>query len=172
MILVLPLLFACIPDDWDGQPYTGPGTSIPTGSDTGVQVVRDGLAGAWVSEGADLSELLANEPFNYVRVDAVFEANGDYTVVGEDVDGTTWPLSGTWTATEGTPGTVTLDQTEPYEATALGIWQVDGSVLTYEVVQTTPDYGFQPPSVGAGFGSSTGPGLSPGVNVQTYRAAP
>lgn len=169
MILVLPLLFACIPDDWNGQPYTGPGSVV---GDTGAMPVRDGLAGAWVSQGADISELLANEPFNYVRVDALFEESGAYTVIGEDADGVTYPLSGTWSAEAGTPGTVSLDQIEPYEAIAVGLWQVDGGTLTYEVVQTSPDYGFQPPSVGAGFGSSTGPGLSPGVNVQIYRAAP
>ena len=171
MICLLPLLFACIPDDWNGQPYTGPGTGAPAG-DSGLLPVGDGIEGNWLSQGADLSELLANEPFNYVRVDAMFEANGDYSVIGEDADGETYPLSGTWTTVAGTPGTITLTQTEPYDATAFGIWQVDGSVLTYEVVQTAPDYGFQPPSAGAGFGSSTGPGLSPGVNVQTYRVAP
>lgn len=167
--MLLFSLLACIADDWNGQPYTGPGTAS---GDTGGAVVvgDDGLAGAWRSAGADLSDLLADEPFRYVRVEATFDAAGSYEVVGTDADGTEWPLVGTWTAEPGTPGTVTLQQTEPYVATAEGIWQVDGgTTLTYEVVQTSPDYGFQPPTPGSGFGSTTGPGLTPGINVQTYR---
>lgn len=170
MLLLLPLLLGCVPDDWNGQPYMGP-TSTTLVGDSGLATTgSDGLEGTWVSEGSDLSDLLANEPFNYVRVDATFGTNGSYSVVGEDVNGDVWPLEGSFTASAGTPGTVTLDQTDPYEAIAEGIWQVDGGlVLTYEVVQTTPSYGFVAPTPGSGFGSTTGPGLSPGINVQTYR---
>lgn len=166
--LLAPLLVGCLADDWNGQPYTGPGT---TSGDTGVVVTgSDDLAGSWRSAGGDVSGLLADEPFRYVRVDAVFEPSGAYEVIGTDADGAEWPLVGTWTADPGTPGTVTLEQAEPYVATAVGIWQVEGgTTLTYEVVQTSPDYGFQPPTPGSGFGSTTGPGLTPGINVQTYR---
>lgn len=172
MILLLPMLFGCIEDDWNGQPYTGYDGAGTSGTDTGSSPGAAGITGEWVSEGADLATLLADEPFNYLRVDASFGASGIYEVVGEDADGTLWPLIGTWSVTEGTPGAIALDQTEPYAATAAGIWQVDGDVLTYEVVQTSPDYGFQAPTTGSGFGSSTGPGLTPGVNVQTYRWIP
>ncbi len=177
--LLALLLSGCIVDDWNGQPYMGPPSStgvpggLPTGAgDTGTIPVANGLEGVWISQGADLSDLLAAEPFNYVRVDAIFRPSGDYEVTGEDADGTLYPLLGTWTATEGTPGTITLDQDDPYVAVAEGLWQIDGNALTYEVVQITPSYGFQPPTPGSGFGSSTGPGLSPGANVQTYRRSP
>ncbi len=172
MILLFPLLSGCYVDDWNGEPYTGYEGATSSVSDTGAVPETGGLLGQWVSEGADLSVLLGGEPFLYVRVDATFDAAGSYEVVGEDADGTLWPLIGTWSATEGTPGTITLEQTEPYVATATGIWQVDGGALSYEVVQISPDYGFQPPTPGSGFGSSTGPGLTPGMNVQTYRWVP
>ncbi len=168
--MLLLTVTACIPDDWDGQPYRGwDDIGAPT-DETGAPIVTgDGLPGSWVSEGADLSDLLAGEPFNYVRVDATFDDAGGYSVVGEDANGDVWPLIGTWEAVEGAPGTITLVQVEPSEAIAEGLWQIDGDALTWETVQTTPDYGFQPPTPGSGFGSSTGPGLAPGVNVQTFR---
>src|SRR5687768_3303492 len=74
-IAVLGLLAGCMPDDWNGEPYAGPGTAADTGN-----VAAVAFAGTWVSEGADLSELFAAEPFSYERVDAVFEAGGEYAV--------------------------------------------------------------------------------------------
>jgi hypothetical protein len=79
-------------------------------------------------------------------------------------------LVGTFVADEGTsPATIVLTQTSPYAATAEGIYQVDGDTLTYEVVQTQPDYGFLPPTPETGFGSTSGTGLNPGDNIQIYR---
>jgi len=66
------------------------------------------------------------------------------------------------------PGTISLSQSVPTEATAEGIWQVSGTTLTYEVVQTDPDFGFTAPTPEAGFGSTAGPGLTPDINVQVY----
>lgn len=164
--LLLPVA-GCMPDDWDGEPWTGPGTSGDTGAPASAMV------GDWVSEGGDLSDLFAADPFRYVRVDASFAVDGTYAVTSRDDGGAEYLLAGTWSTDEATaPATVTLAQTEPYEALAAGIWQVDGDVLTWEVVQTVPDYGFVPPTPSAGFGSTSGPGLTPGANVQIYRSAP
>ena len=41
--------------------------------------------------------------------------------------------------------------------------------MTYEVVQTVPDYGYTPPTPTSGFGTTSGPGVSAGDNVQIYR---
>lgn len=175
--LSLLLLAGCFPDDWDGRPYrpdTGSGPGVVQTDDTGSAVTDDpGLPGAWRSEGGDLSELFSGDPFNYAWVEAEFGTDGDYVVTSADQGGAEYVLTGTYTVDEATtPGTVVLTQTEPYEATAEGIWQVDGDVLTYEVVQTDPDYGFAPPTPEAGFGSTAGPGLSSGANVQRYRRLP
>lgn len=178
--LALALLLAstaCMPDDYDG-------TGWPPAADTDVVADTDAtdtdvpsdapaIVGTWLSEGADLSDLFAGEPFNYVEVQAVFRANGRSEVHATDTDGATYDITGTYTVDAATdPATITVQQTSPYEATAEGIWSVAGDTLTYEVVQTVPDYGFAPPTPSSGFGTTSGPNLEPGTNVQTYRRAP
>lgn len=167
VLLGAVLLGGCFQDDY--VPGYVPEEEVVS-DDTASLVGGSALVGEWVSEGADLSELFANPPFEYVRVEARFEADGDYRVVAEDGGGTTYPLVGSYEVDEGTsPPSIVLTQDEPYAATARGIWKVDGGVLTYEIVQTVPDYGYTPPTPATGFGSTTGPGLSSGDNVQTYR---
>jgi len=128
--------------------------------------------GTWVSEGSDLSDLFAGFPFEYRSIEASFRADG--TVVTEivDKDGASYITSGTYTidATT-TPASINLQQVEPYQAVLVGIYQVSGAELTYEVVQVQPDYGYIPPTPDSGFGSTAGPSLSPGINVQTYERA-
>lgn len=164
-------LFACLPDDYTGEGLTplGDTSSAPTAS-----TEPDGemtIVGEWLSEGADLSELFSADPFAYASVTAVFRADGTFLVTAVDGQGTEYPLEGDFTVgTTTMPATIAIVQTEPYAAEASGIWEVAGDTLTYEVVQTTPDYGFGPPTPERDFGSTTGPGLAPGANVQTYQA--
>lgn len=165
--LLVPLA-GCAPDDWDGTDYV-PDTTVDT-TETGDSGSGEGFVGTWRSEGADLSELFASDPFNYASVDASFRSNGGYTVDATDADGAEYALVGTYTTDESTdPATIALLQSEPYEAIASGIYSVAGDTLTYEIVQTSPDYGFVPPTPGGGFGSTSGPNMDAGVNVQTYR---
>jgi hypothetical protein len=172
-VVLWMLLAGCFPDDWDGSPYVPPGSTTLPLSDTSGEVEGPALVGRWRSEGGDLSPLFSGEPFRYVRVEAEFGGGGAYVVTSVDGNGAQYVLTGTYTVDEGTtPATVSLLQEEPYEAEAEGIWEVDGDLLRYEVVQTVPDYGFVPPSPDEGFGSTAGPGLSPGNNVQVYRRAP
>ncbi|MEQ1567543.1 MAG: hypothetical protein ABMA64_18015 [Myxococcota bacterium] len=169
MLPLAALASACFPDDWDGQPYSG-WDGLAGATDTAAP--RSPLVGAWVSEGSDIAALLADPPFSYVRVDAVFGSDGSYSVDSITRDDLVIELSGTWSSDGSTtPAAIALHQTEPYEALASGIWQVEGGELTYEVVQTTPDYGYVPPTPAGGFGSTAGPGVEPGVNVQTFREA-
>lgn len=176
--MILWLSLACAPDDVSDRPdvddtadsVTDSGRD-DTGSDTDTGADTQSLVGRWVSAGEDICDLLAGDPFNYARIEAEFGSNGQYTVVATDDGGQTGTLSGSFTTSTATvPGTVTLNQTAPYTATALGIWQVAGNTLTYEVVQTDPDYGFTPPTPEAGFGSTAGDGIDAGANVQVYRA--
>ncbi len=159
------LLLACMPDD-----YVGP---LPTGTtpvdDTAAPDAAS-IAGDWLSEGDDLSDLFAGEPFNYASTTGSFGADGSYTAEVTDLEGTAYPIAGSYTVDVSTdPATIHIVQTAPYEAEADGIWQVAGDVLTYEVVQTTPSYGFTAPTPERGFGSTAGPGLAPDSNVQVYR---
>jgi hypothetical protein len=173
LILAAIGLGGCFPDDWNGQPYVPAGSTPTPPDDTGAPVAGgEDIVGTWTSEGSDLSDLFASEPFAYDRVECVFLADGTYVVTSVDGEGTEYVLRGTYTTPEPAedgPTAVTLQQVDPYVATALGIWEVEGDTLTYEVVQTVPDYGFTPPTVAGGFGSTGGPGMTSGLNVQVYR---
>jgi hypothetical protein len=160
------MLIGCLPDDVTDAPLrvdTGdPLDSAPVGE-------PGSLTGSWESVGDDVSALLSGEPFSIVRVDATFQADGAYRVDAENADGATASFAGTYTiGTDTAPATIAMSQTIPSAATSAGIWQVDGDTLTFETVQTVPDYGYVPPTPEGGFGSTAGPDMSPGVNVQTY----
>jgi hypothetical protein len=130
---------------------------------------EEAILGSWVSAGADVAPLLTL--FGVVQVDATFNADGTYSVTSLDGAGTPTNFSGTYTvAVDTTPHTIVTEQTVPSVLTAEGIWQVDAmDVMSYEVVQTTPDLGFAAPTPAGGFGSTSGPGLNPGDNVQVFR---
>ncbi|MEQ1505183.1 MAG: hypothetical protein ABMB14_23320 [Myxococcota bacterium] len=178
LAILVPALTGCLPDDWNGEAYTGPPDSgaatTETGAPTGSTGTGDGtIVGDWVSAGDDRSPLFAADPFAYQRVDATFEADGSYVVTTVTPDGAAIDLVGSYTVDDGTtPATIALSQQTPYVAEAEGIYAVDGGTMTYEVVQTVPDYGFTPPTPATGFGSTGGPGFDAGANVQIYRWVP
>ncbi len=125
-----------------------------------------------MSEGSDLSDLFANFPFEYRSIEATFQANGTVTTEIIDKDGASYVTSGTWVADSSTsPASIQLQQVEPYQASLVGIFEVRGDTLTYEVVQVQPDYGYLPPTPESGFGTTSGSGLTQGINVQTYERA-
>lgn len=131
------------------------------------------IVGAWLSEGEDISPLFRTVYFDYVEITADFDASGAYEVNATDDNGATYQFTGSYvvdTTTE--PASIVLSQATPDVATAEGIWQVEGSALTYEVVQTNPSDGTcSPPTPEAGFGSTDcGSLLDEGDNVQIYRA--
>jgi hypothetical protein len=165
---VLIFLAGCLPDDVTDQPLLVD-TGSPRERDTSLPAETGSLVGEWESAGDDVSELFAAEPYEIVRVGASFAADGTYRVDAENADGATASFAGTYvTGTDTVPATITLSQTLPSNATATGIWVVDGDTLTYEVVQTVPDYGYVPPTPAGGFGSTGGPDMVPGANVQVY----
>lgn len=172
MILALALFAACAPDDvTDDTTDTADTVDSGTDTDTGTDGDPGVITGEWVSQGDDISDLFAAAPFNYTRIDASFAADGSYLVTSVNADGASTDLTGTYVVDTSTnPGTIVLTQATPYAATAEGIWQVVDGVLTYEVVQTVPDYGYTPPTPSSGFGTTGGPNIEPGVNVQIYRA--
>lgn len=175
------LVVACRPEDdvkTDATPTptgdtgadttdTGPDTTDTGGTDTGTTPADPSIEGSWRSEGANIAPLF--QLFYYARIDADFATDGTYDVEVEDTSGGLTTFTGTYvvdTATD--PATIVLTQITPFKATAEGIWQVDGDTMTYEVTQTVPDAGFSPATPAGGFGSTAGPGLSPGDNVQIY----
>ena len=168
--LFLASAIGCVAeDDWDpNAQLNDTANDTATDTDSSEEAPDPALVGHWTSEGSDLSELLAGDPFNIVLVEASFEANSTYEVSSQDDAGATATFTGTWSVDPSTdPPGITLEQSAPYTATSVGLYAVEGDVLTYEIVQTVPDYGFAPPT--GDFGTTTGPGIDPGVNVQTFR---
>jgi len=167
MILALAL-FACTLDDvTDEQKDTAESdtdmdTDTDTDTDTEAATAGD-INDAWLSEGADISALFQEAPFSFVSVAATFNVDLGYTVVAMDGEGAATTFAGTFVVDATTsPGTITLTQSSPYTATSVGIYQVDADTLTYEAVQTVPDYGFTPPTPETGFGTTAGPGVVAG----------
>ncbi|MED5371380.1 MAG: hypothetical protein VX899_10230 [Myxococcota bacterium] len=167
LLFSLALTIGCVPDDVDDTNTDDTQTQDDTGTDdTGEETPV--ITGDWLSEGEDVSEVLGL--YGYVKVDATFNDDGTYTVVSTDGDGATTTFSGTYTADTSTdPHSIVLSQTQPSEATAEGIYAIDGTTMQYEVVQTVPDYGFTAPTPESGFGSTSGPGLSAGQNLQVFQ---
>jgi len=153
-------LLACLPEDIVQD-------DTATIINTSVEA-SEPLYGEWLSTGEDLSPLFAAPPFEYLSIDASFSDEG-YVVVGNTAD-EAYTFSGTFEIDASTsPASIVLTQSQPSNAVARGIYLVEDEVLTYEVVQVEPDYGFAAPTPEGGFGSTTGPNLGEGDNVQVYR---
>lgn len=154
--------------DADGDTDADSDTDTDSDSDADTDADADTIVGEWISQGGDRSALFA--PY-FTEITADFRSNGSYTVVATDNDGADTSFMGSYsTDTSTNPAGIQLFQTSPSNATSEGIYAVDGGTLTYETVIVTPDYGFEPPTAAAGFGSSSGDQLDPGDNIQTYRS--
>lgn len=173
-LMGLMLLAACEPtfdktDTEDDVSATDSESSdTQSATDTEEPDQADQLVGVWLSEGDDVSPLL--EYFDIVQIDAEFKSDLSYEVVSTDVDGAQIVYIGTYAVdlTTDIPS-ITLTQTSPTEVTSEGIFQVEDNTLTYEVVQTTPDIGFTPPTQEEGFGSTSGGGIAANVNIQIFQ---
>lgn len=120
----------------------------------------DELVATWVSEGTgQIAPGLAAAPFKTKKITATFNENQTYLVVSVDSSNSAVTYEGTWTAgtqAEGAIRTIVLNQTKPTSVTSSGIFQVTGTNLTYEVIQTTPAIdGIAAPTVEGGFGSTS-----------------
>lgn len=128
----------------------------------------------WVSEGDDVAPgLAANTAFPTARIDATFRANGTYEVVATNPDDVSVTFSGTY-ETEATAygdiREITLNQQTPSTVVAEGIYEIDGDVMTYEVIQVQPSVGALAPTAEDGFGSTSIGGTATGdIWIQTFR---
>lgn len=138
--------------------------------DDSGQTQDQDIVGSWISEGSNISPLFQSAFFSYVSIVAEFTSDSKYSVVATDGEGADTTFEGSYVVDiTGSIPTIVLTQTAPSAATAEGIWQLQSDELHYEVVQTNPNpYNFVAPTPETGFGSSSGPGLQPGDNVQIY----
>jgi hypothetical protein len=155
-----------------GMMLAGCGNAVAVGGN-GTQ--QQPIIGTWVSQGADLAPLLAGAPFNNTKITATFKDDGTYLVVGIDSSNKEIDYTGTYqimTSAVGNIIEIRLSQVTPSTAQAEGMYQIDTTQtparMQYEVVQTQPTNGLQPPAPDKGFGSTIYNGMQISTLVQKY----
>lgn len=121
------------------------------------------------SSGSNVAPLLT-ALFGTDSIFAKFNLDNSYVVEQYDTSNVKIEFTGTFSQTPSGVGSIweiTLNQSAPSALTAQGIFEISGTTMSYEVVQTDPDIGATPPTAAAGFGSSNGGGLGTS-NVQTF----
>jgi hypothetical protein len=155
-----------------GMMLAGCGEAVDVNG-TGMQ--QQPIIGTWVSQGADIAPLLAGAPFNNVKITATFKDDGTYTVVGIDSSNKEIDYSGTYQIMPSTVGNIVqirLSQVTPSTTQAEGMYQIDTTQMParmqYEVVQTQPTNGLQPPTPDKGFGSTIYNGMQISTLIQKF----
>lgn len=131
---------------------------------------EEGIQGEWYSAGTDVAPLLTML-FGTDSIYANFSTNMTYTVEQYDTTGAMLTLTGTYTQSESGVGSIwdiEVNQSAPAALVSAGIFEVSGTTMQYEIVQTSPDIGAVPPNATDGFGS-TNNGTLGTLNVQTYQ---
>lgn len=129
---------------------------------------REGAQGTWKSY--PVAPILSTFADSII---AVFNTNSTYEVAQWKA-GSKTTLTGTYVQTKSGTGniyTIKLNQSTPTVITAEGIFEVaaDDASMKYEVTQTSPALGANPPTAAGGFGSSSYNGVALGVaNIQNY----
>ena len=144
-------------------------SSSSSGND---EIEVEAIVGSWESEGQENVALGLQMIAKTSRIDATFEDDNSYNVVSTDSSGSAVTFTGTYELGEETASgirTITLQQSQPTSLVSEGIFQIEGSTMTYEVIQTDPNIGAEAPTVEGGFGSTIVNGQATGVFwVQTY----
>jgi hypothetical protein len=162
-------------DDGDNEPEPTCTDGIQNGDETGIDCggtcdpCEVGIQGQWQSSGANVAPLLVNL-FGTDSIYAEFRTDLTYTVEQYDTSGAVLTLEGTYQQMEsGTADIwdITVNQSTPAALTSVGIFEINGTTMRYEIVQTAPDIGAVPPTAAGGFGSTNGGALG-NLNIQTY----
>lgn len=149
---------------------TGFACGSSSSSDDAEQV--EAIVSEWVSEGAANVAPGLQMIAKTAKINASFASNSTYNVVSIDSSGAEVTFKGTFTVGEETASgirSITLQQTDPTTVVSEGIFQIEGTTMTYEVIQTEPNIGAEAPTVEGGFGSTIVNGNATGVFwVQKY----
>lgn len=142
----------------------------------------DPIVGTWVSTGANVPYGLRVAPFKVVKIVATFNDNKSYTVVQTDSANVLTTFTGTYSdnnstytdtgSTSFTKGAtiinIVANQASPSTVTSTGMYCVSGSNMTYEIIQTTPALGVNPPTPAQGFGSTSVGTTKYPIYIQKY----
>lgn len=152
-------------------------------STTATETPKDPIVGTWVCEGNNVPLGLRVAPFRVKKIVATFNENKSYTVVQTDSADVNTTFTGTYTNTESTfkdtvSASFTKDakiinivakQATPAVVTATGIYAINASNMSYEVIQTEPALtGVTPPTAEKGFGSTGIGGVAYPIYIQKY----
>ncbi len=145
-------------------------------------VPADPIVGTWVSDGANVA-LGLRIALKTKKIVATFNENKTYTVVQTDSSNVNTTFTGTYTNTESsytdtlstsfTKGakiySIVANQSGPSPAIATGIYAINSTNMSYEVIQTSPVIaGVLPPTAAGGFGSTTIGGTKYSIYIQKY----
>jgi uncharacterized lipoprotein NlpE involved in copper resistance len=126
------------------------------------------IHGTWVSEGDDIAQGLV-DVLGATRIEATFNADGTYVVETVSTLFPTFPtLTGTYETDEtefGDIREIALQQQTPQALVSEGIYEIDGDVMTYEVINVAQG---TPPTAEAGFGSTVAGDDPAGYWTQTF----
>lgn len=131
---------------------------------------KEGIQGEWESSGTDVAPLLV-ALFGTDSIYANFKTDMSYVVEQYDSSGAKLTLTGVYTQAKSSTGniwTIEVNQSTPATLVSEGIFEVNGTTMQYEIVQTSPDIGATPPTPAGGFGSTNGGALGM-LNVQIYQ---
>ncbi|MBI5728029.1 MAG: hypothetical protein HY965_09270 [Ignavibacteriales bacterium] len=144
--------------------------------------VVDPIVGTWLCEGANVPVGLRYAPFRAIKIVAVFKEDKSYTVTQTDSANTITTFTGTYAITESantdtasasvTKGAkifnIVASQATPSVVTATGIYAISSTNMSYEVIQTDPPKGVNPPTPAGGFGSTAVGTTKYPIYVQKY----
>ena len=148
-----------------------------------TETQTDPIVGTWISDGSNVAFGLRIAPFNVKKIVATFNENKTYTVVQTDSSDVTTTFTGTYTNTESsytdtlsaslTKGakiySIVANQATPSTVIATGIYAINTTNMSYEVIQTSPALtGVLPPTAEGGFGSTTIAGVKYSIYIQKY----
>lgn len=138
--------------------------------DTPTTPAKVGIQGEWQSSGTDVAPLLVGL-LGTDSIYANFKTDLSYVVEQFDTSGAKLTFTGVYVQTKSGVGdiyNIELNQSTPSAIVAEGIFEVSGTTMKYEVVQTSPSIGFAPPTASGGFGSTDGGSIG-NSNVQTFQ---
>ncbi|MFA6541029.1 MAG: hypothetical protein WCT99_05445 [Bacteroidota bacterium] len=149
---------------------------------TVAPTTKDPIVGVWVSEGANVPYGLKVAPFKIIKIVATFNENKSYTVVQTDSANVQTTFTGTITYSESqysdtasasvTKGAKIFDivanQATPSVVTSTGIYAISGTNMSYEIIQTSPALGVNPPTPAKGFGSTSVGTTAYPIYIQHY----
>jgi hypothetical protein len=139
-----------------------------------ITQTNDPIVGTWLETGANVAPGFKTATFKYVSVTAIFKADSSVTTSSIDSLGSVSNYTGgVYHISPATADTAIRSIVITYSnpaVTQTGIFQIKGTTMRFEAIQTTPQLtGVTAPTVTGGFGSTKYNGYALGATwIQTF----